>query len=254
MSINVTSSPADTVGPTEEELLELQHQYHRTTKHGVAPARLAPEIVVVHDPAEYRSVVGAAGCPPGVWGGDASHPGWPETGSLRHQLGENGTGRLGMHDILHGFHYIMKLPRLTGEEKGRWRPSNETEIVVLSSPEFNALEMRYDLFGRPEGEAEFRADHHFERREVGESEDEGRDVVKRGLARCKGCWERGYADPGRRITCDVFGVPEPERPEEVPEELLRRSKRWLEGGPAESDEDGEPAGSDERDTSAPTAP
>lgn len=246
MSINMSSAPAEPEGPSEEELLALQHQYHRTTKCGVAPDRLAPELVIIHDPSEYRAVVGKAGCPPGLFGNDPSHPGWPETGTLRAELRENGTGSLGMHDILHGFHYIMKLPQMSPEEKGKWRPSSETEIVVLSSPEFNALEMRYDLFGRPEGEADFVADHHFERREVPEEEDRGRDVVKRGLAKCKGCYEKGYVDPERRITCDAFGVPEPERPEEVPEEWIRRSKRWLEGGPAESSDEEDGATSEEQ--------
>lgn len=170
----------------------LQHQYHRTTKCGVAPGRLAPELVILHDVDEARAVIGEEG-----YEDDENIPGWPSTGSLRLQLQSSGSGSIGMHDMLNGFNYFMKLPHLPPSEKKAWRPSAETEILVVSAPEFNALEIKYrTLPGRVIDEGNV-ADHKFKRREP-DPGDGGDDIIRQALARCQGVLGEGISPPRGR--------------------------------------------------------
>lgn len=208
----------------------LQHQYHRTTKCGVAPGTLAPEIVILHDVDEARTVIGEAG-----YEGDDNMPGWPSTGSLRLQLESKGTGSIGMHDMLNGFNYIMKFPRLSAEEKRSWRPSSDTEILVVSAPEFNALEIKYRTLPGRVMDKGYVADHKFQRREP-EPGDGGEDIIRQALARCQGCWEKGHHKPEVDISCKAFGVPVPERPSDVPQESVENTRVWLNGAPPEEPE------------------
>lgn len=206
---------------------DLQHQYHRTTKCGVAPGKLAPELVILHDVDEARDVIGEAG-----YEGDDDTPGWPSTGSLRLHLESTGTGSIGMHDILHGFNYIMKFPKLPASERNKWRPSPETEILVVSSPEFNALEIKYRTLPGFVIDEGYVADHTFQRREP-DPGDGGHDIIRQALARCQGCWEKGYHRPQVDISCKAFGVPVPGYPNNVSQENIEKTRAWLNGAPPE---------------------
>lgn len=208
----------------------LARQYHRSTKCGVALGKLAPELVILHDVDEARAVIGEAG-----YEGDDNMPGWPSTGSLRQQLESNGTGSIGMHDMLNGFNYFMKLPCLSAEEKRNWRPSSDTEILVVSAPEFNALEVKYRTLPGRVIEEGYVADHKFQRREP-EPGDGGEDIIRQALARCQGCRKKGYHKPEVDISCKAFGVPVPERPSDVPQELVENTRAWLNGAPPEDRE------------------
>lgn len=193
-----------------EATKDLQGMYHRTGKCGVAPGRLAPELVILHDVDEARAVMGD----------DDSE------GTLAGQLAASGAV-LGMWDMLHGFNYMMKHPGGTEEERRAWRPSAATEIVVVSAPKFNALEIKYaTLPGRVIDEG-YVSDHKFVRREP-QPGDGGDDVIRQALARCQGCYDKGYHRPETKITCDAFGIPVPEHPGERPD-LDAQTRRWLDG-------------------------